>query len=154
MKNLLTLIKNKKKTVISGVVLLVLLVLGALFLLSGNSLENKLCSTAKDEIKTQLKAPATAEFGSGCVVRKGIMQKGGEGPDICGVRVNFNEKLPSKYADYENFYEVTFQVDAENSYGAKIREMYSCNVEPDLKTWCTTVEDAEDFKADFCTLGF
>lgn len=152
-----------KKTVVSIVGLLLSILIAGL-LLSGcgdesgisneNIFQEKLYSKAQTQMLTQLKAPSTAEFSPTFDVQKFVLKKD---PDnilnVCGKEVPIDKDLPEKYQndDYEKYYEVSFWVDAENSYGAMLRTKYTCLIDSFDNVLCQTTEDSEFVKETICS---
>lgn len=128
----------------------------ATILLSGcaSTFKEDLYSKAQAQMLEVLKVPSTAEFSPEFEVKKFVLKKD---PDnifnICGIEVPLDEALPSQYATdkYEEYYEVYFWADAENSYGAKLRTDYTCLIDLADNVSCQSAESAESIKEDFCS---
>lgn len=113
----------------------------AIVLLSGCGLRNELYSKAQSQMLSQLKAPSTAVFSPDFEVEKFMLFT--LTPDnVCGREVPMDGAMPAIYKgeNYVPYYEVSFWVDAENSYGAMLRTDYTCQIDSSDKVECDTTE--------------
>lgn len=130
----------------------VLILLGVAFWLLFPTLKGDLEGRAKEELLASLKSPSTAEFIGEPEFAKGFMEDG----EACGSIVDFDWKgwaTPEEDAK-RLFYTVSMTVDAQNSYGAMMRENYTCVFSPPVGStpWCTETESYENYR-DFCDEG-
>ena len=95
------------------------------------SLKTELADRSKEELLATLKSPSTAEFIGGPEFTKGFMEDG----YACGSIVDFDWKgwKTEEEDALRFFYTVSMTIDAQNSYGAMMRENYTCVFEPPIE---------------------
>lgn len=113
------------------------------------TLKDDLEARAKEELLASLKSPSTAEFVGEPEFTKGFMDEG----RACGSILDFDWKgwaTPEEDAQ-RFFYTVSMTVDAQNSYGAMMRENYTCIFTPPVGSspGCTETEVYESYR-DSC----
>lgn len=141
MKHFAKYLRHRRFWVLS--VFLLVGILGFLVYSSVNSFENKLVETARTALLNELKSPSTAKFvGGPGEIEQGFMRDG----NPCGMMVEYDGHGPEDMEKY--FFTVAFTVDAQNGYGAMMREDYICVIQPD-GNWCTDTEAFQDIR-DFC----
>jgi hypothetical protein len=115
---------KKTKIILSVLVALAVLILGVVYwkTWSAQRLKDSVYGLSKHETLLQLKSPSTAQFSETAMVKRGRISADGT-PDMnASIDVTNNEPTTARY------YDVQFIVDAQNSYGAMIRDYWSCYV--------------------------
>ena len=139
-------VKNNSKLLLAIPILLLLAV--ALWFLFP-TFKDELADRAKEELLATLKSPSTAEFIGEPEFTKGFMEAG----YACGSIVDFgwNGWKPKEEDALRVFYTVSMTVDAQNSYGAMMRDDYTCVFEPPIESTprCTETESYLSYR-DIC----
>lgn len=137
--------KMTKSQILLAVGSSIFLLIVIVAILNPFSFKKELISEARGTLLESLKSPSSAKFIGKPEIKRGIML----GSTYCGNLKDFDGERsedPTKY-----FYAVSMTVDAENSYGAQMREDYVCVIQP-IGTSCDDLEGFNNYR-EMCDDG-